>query len=388
MTFTAAGWWREADELDDAQQRVVGLPRDGKYLITGKPGSGKTNLLVLRAAYLIRSDYPDIKVLTWTRLINEFIASGVENHGLETDRELQTFKSWAEYALNDIGINIVLSGNFSDQIQQLTNALVAARCHLMRYDGILIDEAQDYTPQLLELFNELTDRLFLSGDDNQRLYDSVGALEAAERLVDEVIILPFHYRNGRKICLVAEAIKGEDDYTATSRYDEKKLPSQVKLERCKDFANQISELKVNLIDQLRSYPNELLGVMVPRNDDLAGVVEALRASDEIEPYCQFQSRAEGNTALEVDKPIIVSTINAAKGVEYRAAHIVAMEGIGTFPPSKHRNLAYTAVTRAKTTLRGYYTESIPSWLLSAFLRGQNTPNPAPTLADLLPRRTG
>ena len=80
--MSSPGWWREPDDLDDAQQRIVALPSDGRYLITGKPGSGKTNLLVLRAAYLIRAGHADIKILTWGRVIREFIASGGAHHEL------------------------------------------------------------------------------------------------------------------------------------------------------------------------------------------------------------------------------------------------------------------------------------------------------------------
>ncbi len=379
--MSAGGWWREAEDLDDEQRRVAALPRDGKYLVTGKPGSGKTNLLVLRAAYLIRAKRPNIKVLTWTRLINEFIASGSASHGLTTDDKLKTFKSWAKFALSEVGMDIVPAGTFAQQIRQLTDALLAAEDDLSRYDGMLLDEVQDYSPQLISMLSGLSDRLFYVGDENQRIYDTRGGMNAARAAVDEEFALPFHYRNGLRVCRVAEAIHDETDYAETSRYDEERLPSRVHLREYVDLEAQVEAVVSELLDQLRSYPNELLGVMVPLRRDLRDVIDLLRANEDIEPYCQFQTAAEFYSALDEDKPIVVSTINSAKGVEFRAAHIVAMEGIRSFPPAKHHNLAYTAVTRAKTTLHGYYSGNLLPWLQSAFLKGQE-PADEPTLDDL------
>ena len=42
-------WWVGTGELDDDQNRIIVLPPDDNALIMGPPGSGKTNLLLLRA---------------------------------------------------------------------------------------------------------------------------------------------------------------------------------------------------------------------------------------------------------------------------------------------------------------------------------------------------
>ena len=378
----AGTWWREASELDTAQQDVAALPADGKYLVTGKPGSGKTNLLVLRAAYLIRANHPNLKILTWTRLLKEFISSVSESHGLMDD-QLQTFKSWSERALAEIGINIVVDGDYEVQINQLIAALRSVCGSLARYDGLLVDESQDYPLAVINLFTELAGRLFFVGDENQRIYASSGALNAIRELVDQEFVLPYHYRNGRRICLVAEGISNERDYATTSRYDEERLPSRVYLRGFGSVERQVEATVVELRAQIRSYPGELLGVMVPHRDERNATIELLRES-EIEEYCQFQTRVEGYSGLEEDKPVVVSSVHGAKGLEYRAVHIVGLEGLGRFPAAKQRNIAYTAVTRAKTTLHGYYTGAIPSWLRSAFMRGQDPPS-TPTLTDLFAR---
>lgn len=68
-------WWVGQDELDDDQQRVIALSESGSYFVTGPPGSGKTNLLLLRANCLYLSGLRNINVVTFTRSLKEFIAS-------------------------------------------------------------------------------------------------------------------------------------------------------------------------------------------------------------------------------------------------------------------------------------------------------------------------
>ena len=42
-------WWKSKDELDNDQKAFIRLAPQGKHLLVGPPGSGKTNLLLLRA---------------------------------------------------------------------------------------------------------------------------------------------------------------------------------------------------------------------------------------------------------------------------------------------------------------------------------------------------
>ena len=53
-------WWRSADQLDTDQAELISLPLGGSHLIVGPPGSGKTNILLLRATYLTRAGQSNI----------------------------------------------------------------------------------------------------------------------------------------------------------------------------------------------------------------------------------------------------------------------------------------------------------------------------------------
>ena len=79
-------WWIKPEELDEDQKRIVSLPLDKNYLVLGPPGSGKTNLLLLRASHLYKGGYPDIAILLFSRKLQEFVASGASKYFLSTGK--------------------------------------------------------------------------------------------------------------------------------------------------------------------------------------------------------------------------------------------------------------------------------------------------------------
>ncbi len=376
----AENWWREPEELDEYQREVAALPLDGAYLISGQPGSGKTNLLILRGRFLSLAGSTDLKVVTWTRLIREFIATGNSKHELSDD-QLQTFLAWGVEALRVIGKEVELPENdFLKMIEELVKLLQADRSELRKYQGFLLDEVQDYSAEMIGLFASLSKRLFFVGDDNQRIYRNVGGIKAVRDLVNKEVKLPFHYRNGIRICLVAENLLGDSSLVNTSRYDETRYPSSVSLEKFESVEKQVDSLVTSIKLQMRAYPGQLIGVLVPFRDERREVIERLRGS-EIGKFCQYQVRQEQYSTFDPEKPVVVCSVHGAKGLEFRAVHLVALEGFSSLGGNR-KALAYMAVTRAKTSLKGYYTGSVEHMIAAAFKAGLDSKENPPVLEDL------
>ena len=107
-------WWVEETDLDEDQRKVIGLARDGSHMIIGPPGSGKTNLLLLRANYLCKSDKPNVLILVFTRALREFIAAGAEKY-LFSPSKIQTYNGWAIRLLAEHGVEIKKFGDFNEE---------------------------------------------------------------------------------------------------------------------------------------------------------------------------------------------------------------------------------------------------------------------------------
>ncbi len=69
-------WWKNVDELVKEQADLLDIPQEKSLLIKGPPGSGKTNLLLLRANQLYLGDYPNLYVVVFGSLLKSFIQIG------------------------------------------------------------------------------------------------------------------------------------------------------------------------------------------------------------------------------------------------------------------------------------------------------------------------
>ncbi len=379
-----ASWWKNITELDDDQKKAIALDEAHDHLIVGPPGCGKTNLLLLRASYLHAKGVTNIKVLAFGRVLREFISAGTEHYPFAADK-VQTFFRWAFELLAANGIKVDDNGDFDEVRARLFTGLAqvaAIGAAENIFDVILLDEAQDYSAEEAELLSRFGARLFAVGDNNQRISQQSGALQRLEELGATRTDLKHHYRNGIKICRVADGIKNLLDdaagMEATSNYDESSFPSTVDVLGGIDVSTQISELIPRIKIQLQAYPGEMIGILCPRAVELTEVVDLLSGS-EIADDIQVQ-RAGAYDAILPDRPVIVTTVQGAKGLEFRAVHIVAAEMLKKY--STQKNLTYTAVTRAKTSLVVYHNAGLAGY----FEKGLNACTIAkpvePSLKDL------
>lgn len=360
------GWWIGEEQLNAEQRAIIALRLEGNYLILGPPGSGKTNLLLLRANYLSLAGLKDILILVFTRTLRRFIASGGREYSFPSDK-IQTSRRWAGQLLYEYGVKCDPPADFQGQRKYFIEKIdqLIRDQHLENiYDAILLDESQDYLPAEIMIFNKLARNVFAVADSRQKIYAGEDPISVIRGIADEELALRFHYRNGINICKVADALgKDSEAYeplVKTCNYNEKANPSSVEHFSCDGIETETKTMLNRLEIQLKAYPNETLGVVCPTHDSLEAVWRDIAATS-IEPLAALQT--SDDEIAEVDKRIFVCTLHAAKGLEFRALHMVGCEFLKKFP--HQRNLAFTAVTRAKTSLSLYYSGGIPGYLEKA-----------------------
>src|SRR5258706_20857 len=76
-------WWRELRDLDADQRAVIALDAEGSFLVKGPPGSGKTNLLLLRANYLTNTEHSNLVIVVFNRTLCEFIRAGANRYDFD-----------------------------------------------------------------------------------------------------------------------------------------------------------------------------------------------------------------------------------------------------------------------------------------------------------------
>jgi superfamily I DNA/RNA helicase len=381
-------WWVGEEELDDDQKDVIALPLKGNHLIVGPPGSGKTNLLLLRGNYMTLASKPNIEIVVFSRTLQEFIVSGAKGYAFPIDK-VQTSRRWAQQLLFQYGIFTNPPSGFEEQreyfLEQIRD-LVDTKKLLHIYDGILLDEAQDYLPEEVEIFSRLARALFVVADSRQKIYTTPDPIDTLRGLVrGKEHVLTYHYRCGRNICKLADEL-GRDsaDYVPllpTSHYDESAKPSSVEHTRCHDIVEQTRRIIEKLSLQLKAYPDEFLGVLCPRSEEVDRVWQGIADS----PLADLATLQKGGEHAEFDqgKPIVVGTFHSAKGVEFRGLHLAGCESLRKF--RLQRNISYMAVTRCKTTLSIYYSDDLPGYFERAL--GNLKPTPSlPRIKDTFGKR--
>jgi superfamily I DNA/RNA helicase len=361
-------WWREPGELDPDQQGVIELPPEGSFLVLGPPGSGKTNLLLLRASYLAQSEHPNLAVIVFTRTLQEFIRSGAENYDFDP-RVVQTSRLLFDRLLEEAGRPHEPLPDFDEDRKARLAAVqsVVGMSGEPLYDVLLIDEAQDFLLGEIQLFRRLARDVFMVGDSRQQIYGGGLTLADLRSAVDETKILRFHYRSGRPICSVADGIgrtfsAGYEAILPTCNYNSAAFQPSVDIFRG-NIPEQAAAIAHRLSLQRRAYPEGFLGVICPRGDDVKTLATALRDAGFGDQLC-VQDREDGYRPFDPAKPIWVSTVHSAKGLEFRALHFAGADTVVQFRAEQKR-LAYTGITRAKTALTVYHEGLLPPYFDSA-----------------------
>ena len=170
-------WLVPYSNLTEEQIRAVEAPISSPRFIIGAPGSGKSLILVHRAARLrarqnIKSSR--YRVLVFTNVLRNYIRSACLQLGIE-DECVSTFDGWcADYHKKHIGKQPWNARTKQPDFNATRKAVLAhARATRIKgLDFVLIDEGQDLDKLAFEILSAVASHVTVCADSKQQIYDT------------------------------------------------------------------------------------------------------------------------------------------------------------------------------------------------------------------------
>jgi superfamily I DNA/RNA helicase len=308
-----------------------------------------------------------VRLVTYTRVLREFIASGCGDYVNFPASQVMTVAGWINEFLDEQGADRPNTRGLNEEESwnaRLEALRVAATSIHDVYDALIVDEVQDLPGELLRIMHQLTPRLFMAGDKDQRIFSKDtkdSGISAASEIADDVQVLRYHYRVGQNICMAADRIlTASEPLTSTCRYNSP-LGSRVEAHRVVDIEAQCHELVERITNQLRTYGSEPIGIIAARWATCEAVFGYLQQSP-LGDRVKLMSSSSSEPWYDDARPICIMTLQAAKGSEFRAVHWISADDVPYFTRQK----AYMITTRAKTALDVYHSQRLRPVLASAY----------------------
>ena len=364
-------WRRRRDLHPDQIRAIEGLNVDGRYLIVGPPGSGKTSILLHRGQYLRLppNNLTNIRLITFTRTLREFIA--VNGDDRFPPKLIQTVHSFVDEVIEGHGGEVpefdgtVPLAERNRQRAALALTLIDTKGRRFGFDALLVDEIQDLSRDEMMLFGRMTRNFMLAGDDRQRLFDLDEGAAAAGELGCQTIELTHHYRISPQICRVADSIMGQESrrLSASCHYRGPE-PGEPQALAGLSKAQQLDRLLGALDIQLDTYneADDIIGIITWSKDDCDLIMERMEREPRFAGKAKVYHSGVRDRTFDNAHRICITPVQSCKGLEFRAVHWLFAD---EYQHHVTHERAYTVVTRAKTSLTIYHDRPLPGVLAGA-----------------------
>lgn len=356
-------WLLPYSDLTPGQRMLVEAPPDQHRLVMGFPGSGKTQILVHRAAYLQKklASKPDrFRVMIFTNILRDYIRSGLDFLELPLT-SVTTFDSWcSSYFRSCVGGRLQDNGqDDSSAFEQKHRAVLAhLRAHKEMWghlDFALVDEAQDLRPECFEILRLAAKHVTAFADAQQQIYEEGASLERIREnlgVAKSQTMLLEAYRNSPDVTALAALFIQDDEqrayYLRQSRFQ------LCERERPLFFVAPSEEAEYDRLAEAakrRQVLNQRVGILVARNQLVFRVASALsqRGVPCERAMPQSKMRDHSLRAADFENTVPkVATFHSAKGLTFDAVCMPRLneEAFIRFRGAQRRRILFVGIARA------------------------------------------
>lgn len=309
-------------ELDDYQVKVINKKTDNSYIVKGCAGSGKSILALWKAKQIQDEHKGSYLYIVYTKALKRYMSDGIKEIGLQ-ESNVANYDACFSYSRNDFG------------------ELERGAWKKGSYDYIIVDEAQDFSIDDIELLKSKARKaILIYGDTAQQIFKflknkktaSMEEIQFYTKLPDEKLV--FNHRLPKKIARVAEFLNSENDDL---------------VDRCVDEGTEMP--KIIKYDTLEQQLDSIIHLVKNKNMEDVGILFRTRKEMQ-EAYDYFLSKdfevhalIKGDLDFTSPLPKLL-TYHSSKGLQFE--HVFMPEC--TSEGEDNRNPLYVAVTRTYRAL--------------------------------------
>jgi superfamily I DNA/RNA helicase len=354
-------WLVPFDRLDETQRRVVEAGITEPLLVTGPAGSGKTALLLHRAA-LLRDHFgvpsERLRIFTFTNVLKAYLGSSLALLGLPGGC-LSTFDWWCgEQYRALVGPRLPETFGHPDYAAIRRAVLDRLERHpgeRGRLDAVLVDEGQDLPAEVYRILAFSARHITVALDERQRIFPGGARLEDIRPILGAGSAspcrqLPVGYRNSREVATFAAGFLDDPGLRDQFLEQARRAPRLGQLPLATHSADRRAELErlVELVRQ-RMALGDKVGLLFPTQRTLFSLARRLEEAgipvQKAIPPRHPGSGLEADFASDVPK---LATIHSAKGLSFDSVFLPRLSD-ESFPRDSgpaRRRLLFVALTRA------------------------------------------
>lgn len=312
-------------ELDDYQVKVINKKTDNSYIVKGCAGSGKSILALWKAKQIQEGGKGSYLYVVYTKALRQYMSDGIKQVGL-SENNVVNFDACFQWGRDDYG-----------ELQRGVWKKGA-------YDYVIVDEAQDFSRDDIELLKSKARKaLLVYGDTAQQLYKflkdkqtiSMEDIQYFTKFPVEQLV--FNHRLPKKIAHVAQYLNSESDELEERCTEEgtekpKILKYNTKQEQFAAIANLIKNKGM-----------EDVGILFRNNKEVDEAYDYF-TNEGIEVEAKSH-RHKDELDFTSDNPKLM-TYHSSKGLQFENVFIPECTAEG----ADDRNPLYVAITRTYRTL--------------------------------------
>ena len=299
-------------ELDDYQVKVINKKTDNSYIVKGCAGSGKSILALWKAKQIQDEHRGSYMFIVFTKALMLYMADGIKEVGI-SQRNVDYHWHWVN------------------------------RAGCPSADYIIVDEAQDFSKEDIELFKSKARKaLLLYGDSAQQLYTFIQdkktvSMEDIQYFTKfPVEQLVFNHRLPKKIARVAQYINSEND-----ELEERCTVEGTEKPKILEYPTVEKQYDA-IIELIQNKHMEDVGILFRQNDE---VEEAYNYFQEHGLNVEAKFGKHMDLDFTSDNPKLM-TYHSSKGLQFENVFLPDC----TVEDDDNRNPLYVAVTRTYQSL--------------------------------------